>query len=310
MYKDDKDKFIEIISRLTTQYGFDGLYHFTDFHNFQSIIREGFLKSRHQCEVDSVQFHDGANSEIIQTTSPNVKCCTRFYFKEKTPMLFTTEGIKSNNATPHVPIPVYLVFDTELVYLRKSAFSDGNARSDDTRFGSDSDFFNSIDWQKVFHRGALPDDLYVKLEYKRKRHAELLIRGPVPIKYLKRIVFRSNADIKRAINTLGNRDDYEVNPNLFNNHRNFISNYKVEIDKGLKTLKLHYKFNEFTYSSYRIKIMIKDTQGNCIKEYVPQYSGELSLKWTSKFYDYDEDWYKIEFYMNDNLCIEEYLADR
>ena len=41
--------------------------------------------------------------------------------------LYRNEGIKVDGSNPHVPIPVYLLFDEEILYLDYTIFTDGNA---------------------------------------------------------------------------------------------------------------------------------------------------------------------------------------
>ena len=107
--------------------------------------------------------------------------CTRFYYKEKTPTLYRNEGIKVSNSRPHVPIPVYLLFDEELLYLDNTVFTDCNAGSTYCNFGKSGEFFENMGWDVIFHRGPMYEDddrMYIT----RKRNAELLSLNPVPIK--------------------------------------------------------------------------------------------------------------------------------
>ena len=85
--------------------------------------------------------------------------------------LYRNEGIKVDGSNPHVPIPVYLLFDEEILYLDYTIFTDGNAGSEYTKYGIDYNFFNNImDWSTIFHRGPIymgdgPD----KCEFKRRK---------------------------------------------------------------------------------------------------------------------------------------------
>ena len=223
MYKSDLANFKLEVSKLKKEFNFKGLYHFTDFTNLENILGSGYLKSRGLVLSESDDFHDGADNEVIEQTDYSVIDSVRFYYKEKTPTLYNIEGIKVNSEPPHIPIPVYLIFDYELIYLQSSYFSSCNAASSYAEFGYDIEFFRNMDWENIFHRGALSiDDSFEKFDIIRKRNAELLIKDKVSIDYLKKIIFRSMTDYKRAINLFGHKDYYEVDSSLFNCHNNYI----------------------------------------------------------------------------------------
>ena len=235
---------VELLKKI---YNFKGPLHFTDFSNLESIFNEGSIYSRSFCNNNSVVFHDVADSEVIQHTAIDVQNCTRLYYKEKTMTLYRNEGIKVDGSNPHVPIPVYLLFDEEILYLDYTIFTDGNAGSEYTKYGIDYNFFNNImDWSTIFHRGPIymvdgPD----KWEFKRKRQAELLSAQPISLEYLRKIIFRCNTDYKRACNIFGDSDLYIVDRNMFNNERNYIIDYDVDIvnSGNIRSLLLNFNTN-------------------------------------------------------------------
>ena len=83
------------------------------------------IYSRSYCQVQNINFRDVADREVIKNTRLDVKDCVRFYYKEKTMTLYRNEGIKEDGALPHVPIPVYLLFDEEIMCLE----TDGSKES-------------------------------------------------------------------------------------------------------------------------------------------------------------------------------------
>lgn len=308
MYKKDKDNIELKVKWLKKLFDFEGLFHFTDFSNLKYIFSSGYLKSRYDCEQEGVEFLDGANQEIIDSTNCDVKKCVRFYYKEKTPMLYKVEGIKKGDK-PHVPVPVYLMFDEELIYLSSSYYSDGNARSGKSHLGSDYNFFLSMDWDSIFHREPLICDDDIKHEILRKRHAELLCKEPVSKDYIKRIIFRCEADRKRAVNLFGDKPNYEVNRNMFNNHHNYITDYKINTNLKNSKLKFSYTFNKYSYGHYEYLYKIRNKYGRVVKRGRIEYddSDEISLAWEITFRGVDSTWSKFEFYMDDILCVEEFL---
>lgn len=289
-----------------SKYSFDGLYHFTDLTNLGSILESGVLKSRQQCEQEDAIFLDCANAEIIENTPDCIKGCTRFYYKEKTPMLYDTEGIKCDESPPHVPIPVYLIFKEELIYCENTFFSDGNAKSDSSNFGNDFDFFSSMDWDKIFHRGSFSMDM--KREYIRKRHAELLCKNPVPISYLKMIAFRCDADKKRAIRLYGNNTLYVVNPNLYYNHHNYITDYSVDLDQTKKILSIHFSFNNYSFRDYISSYKIYDKHNTIVKQSTLTFPDGIGLSWVTELNSFRPSWYRIEYYMGSILCIDDIIT--
>jgi hypothetical protein len=132
--KNGHEQIKRTVEQLKKAYNFKGPLHFTDFSNLESIFNEESIYSRSLCNTNSVVFHDVADSEVIQHTAIDVQNCTRFYYKEKTMTLYKNEGIKVDGSNPHVPIPVYLLFDEEILYLDYTIFTDGNAGSEYTKY--------------------------------------------------------------------------------------------------------------------------------------------------------------------------------
>lgn len=245
MYKGELGKFDEMINFLEERYNFRGPMHFTDYTNLGKIMSEGYLYSREACNTKGIEFKDVADQDVIKKSQVAVKSCVRFYYKEKTPTLYRNEGIKKcDENEPHIPIPVYLIFSNELIKLESTLFADGNAGSDYTYYGNTYKFFNNMSWNYIMSRGAITtDDYREKYEIIRCRNAELLSEDSVPLKYLKKIVFRSNADKVRAINDFGYNELYEVNKDMFNNMNNYLEDYSVYKDKNELEVKL--KFNNY-----------------------------------------------------------------
>lgn len=235
--KRDHDQIRKTVKKLKEAYGFKGPIHFTDFSNLAPLFNFKNIYSRNFCLSQDIRFYDVADQGIIQRTKIDVKDCVRFYFKEKTMTLYVNEGIKEDGANPHVPIPVYLLFNEEILYLDDTIFTDGNAGSRNTMHGIDNVFLNNtMDWDIIFHRGTIYlEDGPEKQEFKRKRQAELLSTKPISLNYLKKIIFRCNTDYQRACNIFGENPLYSVDRNMFNNKRNYIKDYSIEI------IKLRYK---------------------------------------------------------------------
>lgn len=236
-YKKDYRKLKRVVNSLKEKYDFKGLYHFTDFTNLKHILDKGFLYSRNDCINNCIEFSDGANHEVLDRDINDVHNKVRFYYRAKTPTLYNNEGVKLESYcnTIHIPMPVYLLFDEEIIYLDCTEFSNGNATTSD--IGNTADFFSNMDWKNIFHSTCFVS--YERNYIVNKRQAELLSNKPISIeKYLKKIIFRCEADKKRAINIYGNSDLYCIDIDLFSNKNfdepkddkyknNFIKDYEI-----------------------------------------------------------------------------------
>ncbi|HHZ00418.1 MAG TPA: DUF4433 domain-containing protein [Tissierellia bacterium] len=316
-YKKDYNLLKDTVDVLKARYNFNGLYHFTDFSNLKNIFEDGYLRSRNECEYSGISFIDGAASSVMSHTAGYVKDCVRFYYRPKTPTLYVNEGIKLqcyiNN--PHIPIPVYLVFDEELIYLDTTWFTDRNAGCTDVNIDNDAHFFNNIKWDKVFN-----GEYYIK-EDKNIMQAELLSRVPVSLDYLKKIVFRCEIDKERATNLFGYDDRYYANIDFFseknNRHtpcrpeheNNFISYYKIAYEKP-NSLKVKLYFQK-EWIDYETDIIIKDKKGEIIK--TSKFNRGICKNMDKPFLietelnGFNEKWHKLEVYLNGILSVEESL---
>ena len=330
-YKIDKQEISKQVIYLRRRFNFKGLLHFTDFSNLEQIFKEGYLYSRNQCAKRNIQFVDGAEPAVLDKAPNHVHSCVRFYYRGKSPTLYNNEGIKLKAYcnTVHIPTPVYLLFDEELIYLDYTEFSNGNATNSD--IGHTSEFFNSMDWGAIFH------DTWFEPEERdyivNKRQAELLSTKPIHLSYLKEIIFRCNADKKRAINKFGNDKRYRVDSSLFSDKNfknvrneceknNFIKDYKIrfENDKNGRENKviLEIECNK-PWKEYQRNFKILDYNNNGINDYEKEiyYKDIFGLK-INESVNGDEiiilvlkgdiqKWNKLILYVNNYICIEEYL---
>ena len=336
-YKNDWRYIEQSINVLKNKYNFKGLYHFTDFSNLKNIFETGYLFSRNDCYRNSINFADGANHEVLEKDVNDVHEKVRFYYRAKTPTLYDNEGVKLEQYCNevHIPMPVYLLFDEELIYLDNTEFSNGNATT--SSIGNTSTFFNTMDWNAIFHSTWFyPEERNYIVN---KRHAELLSYKPVPIKkYLKKIIFRCEADKKRAINVYGHNSLYEVDINLFSDKNTYEARRDWQKNNFIKNYSIDYTFDEFgdkkelivkiefqkPCTDYKARfnlqsIDVKDNSYKTIKIYdeVEKYYidefGEIKnnrenckivvLKLNGNIEKAD----KFESYINDYLYIEEYL---
>jgi hypothetical protein len=100
---------------------FEGFIHITEFKNALSILHSGFLYSRNKAK--ELKFVDRANKEIIEKTRDVVLECVRFYYKQKTP---------TYNAARYKQ-PVMFIFNKNLIFHQSVLFSNGNAKSKESK---------------------------------------------------------------------------------------------------------------------------------------------------------------------------------
>lgn len=222
LVKKDHERIRETVKKLKDTFNFRGPLHFTDFLNLNSIISIGYLCSRDLCNANNIEFYDAADQSINNEPS-KVKGCTRFYYVEN----------NNYDVMNRLNIPVYLLFNEEILYLDLAIYTDGNAELSNTNYGTDFDFFNyDIDWDVIFNKKNNLDCFNgsVKELFCNKKQAELLIDEPVPLMQLKNVLFRCNADYKRACNLFGKNKMFLVEPGLFFSDRNYIIDYNIVYD--------------------------------------------------------------------------------
>lgn len=235
--KENHDKIKEEVIRLKEVYGFRGPLHYTDFSNLSSIIRIGYLCSRSLCYANNIEFFDVCHE---------------------------SEGDDKLNT------PVCLLFSEEIVYSDLAAYSDANADFNCSDIGDDYEFFNGkIDWELVFNRRIEEEyfEGHVKEILRRKSQAELLIDEPVSIKYIKNIIFRCRADYKRACGLYGKNKMFIVEPEMFEDDRNYIMDYNIVYNGSVEkdVFILHFCSKKPVKNDGRHEYSLYDMEGRLIR---------------------------------------------
>ncbi len=307
--KENADK-RSLLKKLQSEYGFEGFHHYTDINNFIKIINSGYLLSRE--EAKKTGFVDAADENVITHTLEGNKAdithYVRFFYKEKTPTLYCNEGIKINNEMPHMPIPVLLIFDEKLIFNDNVCFLSGGGGSYCTFFSKDASEANKkYDWDLIFSRGKYGEILEKSnvedgYNIKNARNAEFAFLEKVELKYLKRIIFRSEAERKLARILIGNNPLFEVEKTKFNCNRLYLQNYNIRFDGSNMVVNFAFNLPEQreSLSSYSHKLIIN---------YQDAESDELNLDITG-YYRYHQrpielkrrKVISVEYYLNGYLC--------
>ncbi|WP_352406646.1 DarT ssDNA thymidine ADP-ribosyltransferase family protein [Acetoanaerobium noterae] len=300
---------LRFINHLKENYLFDGFYHYTDFVNFINIMKMGKLLSRNRAK--NLGFTDAARQSVIENTHISVKDYVRFYYKEKTPTIYDNEGIKIDNGAPHMPIPVVLVFNEEIIKHSNIAFSSGCGGSRYSIITRNIEDAYSFDWKTIFSRGSiLVDEESIKRSIINKRNAEFLLHSEIDTKYIKKIIFRAPADMKTAITLLGRNDLFELDSNRlkFNYIHNFLYDYDIRFESNvyLVALKFHRYFNNYTHE---LRVKYRDDTEEKIDIEKINNARRVNIDKPLKYKDYDYYFYfkplsphnkvlRIEYLMN------------
>ncbi len=307
----------KMVDTLKSKYEFKGPLHFTDFINLKNILRSGFLYSRYHCEKNGISFTDGANHSVLNKANELVHKCVRFYYRGKSPTLYENEGIKLTQycSSIHIPIPVFLLFDEQLLYLEYTFYANGNATN--SELGYKGDFFVNMDWNAIFSHTSF--SYYERNHIINKRQAELLSLYPVPLTYLKKITFRCETDRKRALYLFGNDDRYMVDISLFsdknihptkheNEENNFIKDYRLELlnDEEI-SLSLYF---QKSFKNYLTSIKILDiNKRKCGIKINANKDDDLHFIKSYNLKGNIYRWNKLEVYLNSFLCVEDSMLE-
>ncbi len=206
------------------------LFRFDDIEAAAAILNQGSLLSRNAAEKRGLIVRDCASSDIIAGTDQQYQECVRLYFRPKTPMQYSNEGVRpmaSIERGAHCPVPVVFLFDAMSVLGRDTTrFSNGNLAAKGVEVGSDADFFMEIPFDAVYHDGAISPLDTRKIVF--HRHAEVIVPTELDLASLKFVVCRSQAEQETLLHMLDAQahdrwsDVTVTKPNLHNRKWNFV----------------------------------------------------------------------------------------
>ena len=181
----------------------DFLFHFTDIQNAVSILKEGAVLGRRQCQSLGLMVTDNAGQEIIGQTDEAWKDYARLYFRPRTPTQYRNEGfrpIHQRQSDAHCPVPIYFLFDSYTVLSRlDSLFTDGNLAADPQVFDS-AEGLDRIPFDYVYHDSYFPPDTRSSIVF--HRHAEVVVPKQLELDSLQFIACRSQAEYETFLHHL------------------------------------------------------------------------------------------------------------
>lgn len=302
----DHKKMLELINFL---FGFNGFYHCTDFTNFINIMKEGYLHSRKGLE--NKKFTDAAMQSVVEHTDDRIKDYVRFYWRPKTPTNYRNEGIKAYNTEYHMPIPVYLIFDNEIGLHSNVKFTNMNASSSRSIITDKVSEILSFSWKKIFYDSNRGAPFQGTIPY---MCAEFLYPNKISTEFIKKIVFRCEADRKRAIRILGNNKLFIVDSSMFFNldatkdgKINYINDYRIVHKANELQISIEFKHgNNIEYYKHKVITQVGSTKH---EQYVIMGNGKYASTYERNIVltkdQYVKGHTRLYYYMNDILCIEE-----
>lgn len=301
--KEGYEKIRDTVKKLKDTYNFSGPLHFTDFSNLNSIISIGYLSSRDLCYANNMDFYDALDEESSNKIPGKIKGSTRFYYVEK----------NNYDVMQRLNIPVYLLFNEEILYLDLAVYTDGNAEHENTIFGTDFDFFcYDMDWEVIFNKRNASQclngpvgDLFCS-----RKQSELLIDEPIPLNQLKNIIFRCNTDYKRACNLFGKNKMFQVDPYMFFNDKNYIIDYNIVYNSQFdrEVFILHFSTNEPVKNDDRHEYRLYDINDRLICIAKVNYLESDRTDFHVEVADLPCLPVKFKFWFYGTMCIEEIIG--
>ena len=199
--KPDADKIAAFMAGLPTALGLGKqrrwwpqcLFRSDHVENAAQILNDGRLLSRAQAERSGAIIHDSGSQEHIGELTDQQRDCVRLYFRPLTPTQYANEGIRPVHAIKfdaHMPVPVYLLFSTQLLEYEGVGFSKGRLALG-TETGGSHEFLSSIDFREVYHNGPVST---ASRHILNARHAEAFVTSSLGLDHLMRVVCRSGAE--------------------------------------------------------------------------------------------------------------------
>lgn len=245
------------------------LFHFADLVNVVSILKGQALYSRGGITRGKADWLDSASPDIIDQTKAELKDFVRFYFRPRTPTLYSNEGFRPKDRRmfggAHCPIPIYLLFDFEALICREdSQFSYGSLARPDVPVYNTAEAFTEFPFDMVYHDSRFePEDKDRVIFH---RHAEVIIPHKIGLESLKQIWCRTPAEYETLHTLLPDplrpqwRDKISIRQdvNLFN--REWLHVERVELTP--ERIRVHFNMarNLMNRGPFDLRVKVVNTQ--------------------------------------------------
>lgn len=257
------------------------IFHFSHVTNVAAILNDGVLKSRNQVlEIGNEELNDNASNDVIEGTEGEYKDYVRFYFRPLTPTQFHNEGIRADEEITHLgahcPVPVFLLFDTELLDEPDVYFSyESLASHYSVPLYQGLESLKKAPFNYIYHNQSTQD--LNGNTIRKHRHAEVVVKDQCNLRYLKKIVCRTKAEADTlkymldisAYEKYSNKI-YVIGDSAFDTQNYdtvFHGNYLKLTSVSLNKKKLNLTFNKTDRYNRKVEIFWYDTRGRCITSF-------------------------------------------
>jgi len=184
-------------------------YRIIPIQNLEDDLLNGLI-CKNKAKVNAKRIVIGNTEIITERDNRQVTCFpgtfvndyVPFYFSTRTPMLL---NIKTGRGVPQRPQSeiIYLCFKLSDLATDKLewCFTNGNAAKRISKFFNDLDNLDQIDWRSIRSTDFGANNADGDEDRLRKKHAEFLVKGKVPIKKLSHIAVL-NSTVKKQVETI------------------------------------------------------------------------------------------------------------
>jgi ssDNA thymidine ADP-ribosyltransferase, DarT len=173
-----------------------GVYRIIHYLNLEYILDNG-IYYRNSDHFDPNYINIGSSEIIEHRDTVRVKCYPQttvndyvpFYFGIRTPMLYK---IKTGHGVQRRPQSEIIYLACSFLDLTNSSlqwcFTDGNAAKYITEFYNTVDKIHDLDWRSIDATEWTDNNSDGDHDRMRKKHAEFLVRGHVPVHFIKWVI--------------------------------------------------------------------------------------------------------------------------
>lgn len=257
-----------LLDKLSREYSFDGLYHYTDFSNLASILEKGYLYARNAEE--NKKFYDAAKGANILRAPQEIKDCVRLFYKGNTPTTYRNEGIIVHpGERAHMPIPVLLKFSKEIFLHKDICYLEGsgsNVISNDdviTRVTESAVEATEFAWELIFERGSMALSKHIRELRTNLRNSEFLYPHSLSLSFLREIVFRTDIDRQNAMLRFDSKYNrlFSVDEKQFNLNKpdiNYPKEYSACIEDNTIAIEIKYFSTNICEYQHSFKVQFAD----------------------------------------------------
>ena len=174
--------------------------------NAARILNSGELLSRIAAKSDNLIVKDCASQRHIAEMAAEQTRYVRLYFRPRAPTQHTNEGIRPQSQIEygaHMPVPVYLLFSSDLLMETGVRFSRGRLLQN-TQVGDCARFLSDMDFKLIYHDSSVGQsgESNLRPEILNARHSEVLVQDRLSLDHVRRIVCRSAPERDTLLNLL------------------------------------------------------------------------------------------------------------